>query len=360
MNTRAENLPPGPLPRGGGDSREVPRPSPHPPISRTLSLPSNAGVTEGSRRGRLFATTTAVTPRTRARASAATATGSRKRNWLGAPWWLYLLLLLGGLCMIVPFLWMLSTSFKPNPEIYTTNLIPQHPTFGNYTNVLRRTHFPRWFLNSLLIALLTTLSVAFFDSLAGYVLAKYNFPGKRAIFILILSTLMVPTEMLVLPWYLMSVNNHWVRGDVNGVGDYFAGYWCIMFPGLMSGFGVFLMRQFFESVPDDLFDAARIDGVGEFGLYWRIGMPSVRPALAALCIFTFLGNWNAFLWPLIITNADKLRTVPVGISFFSSDVGSAYDLIMASASLATLPVVIVFAIFQRQIIRGIALTGLKS
>jgi len=279
---------------------------------------------------------------------------------MGGPWWLYLLLLLGGLCMIVPFLWMLSTSFKPNPEIYTTNLIPQHPTLTNYTNVLEKTHFPRWFLNSLIIALVTTLSVAFFDSLAGFVLAKYNFPGKRAIFIMILSTLMVPTEMLVLPWYLMSVNRHWVRGDVAGIGDYLAGYWSIMFPGLMSGFGVFLMRQFFESVPDDLFDAARIDGVSEFGLYWRIALPSVRPALAALCIFTFLGNWNAFLWPLIITNADKLRTVPVGISFFSSDVGSAYDLIMASASLATLPVVIVFAIFQRQIIRGIALTGLKS
>lgn len=309
---------------------------------------------------RLLAVTSATTPVTRARASTSATTGTRRRNWLGGPWWLYLLLLLGGLCMIVPFLWMLATSFKPNPEIYTTNLIPQHPTLRNYTNVLEKTQFPRWFLNSLIIAAITTLSVAFFDSLVGFVLAKYNFPGKRAIFIMILSTLMVPTEMLVLPWYLMSVNNHWVRGDVGGIGDYAAGYWSIMFPGLMSGFGVFLMRQFFEGIPDDLFDAARLDGVSEFGLYWRIGLPSVRPAVAALCIFTFLGNWNAFLWPLIITNADKLRTVPVGISFFSSDVGSAYDLIMASASLATLPVVIVFAIFQRQIIRGVALTGLKG
>lgn len=315
---------------------------------------------EGGRGGRFFAATTTAAARTRTRAEMKAATGTRRRTWRGAPWWLYALLLLGGLCMIVPFLWMLSTSFKPNPEIYTTNLIPQHPTLTNYANVLGKTHFPRWFLNSLIIAAITTLSIAFFDSLTGFVLAKYNFPGKRAIFIMILSTLMVPTEMLVLPWYLMSVNNHWVRGDVTGIGDYAAGYWSIMFPGLMSGFGVFLMRQFFESIPDDLFDAARIDGVSEFGLYWRIGLPSVRPALAALCIFTFLGNWNAFLWPLIITNADKLRTVPVGISFFSSDVGSAYDLIMASASLATLPVVIVFAIFQRQIIRGIALTGLKA
>ena len=300
---------------------------------------------------------TVAVPRT------ATGTGERtrtRRSRLDAPVWLYALLLVGGLCMVVPFVWMLVTSFKPPPEIYALNFLPQNPTLGNYANVLGRTSFVRWFGNSLAIAAVTTLSVAFFDSLVGFVLAQYDFPGKRAIFVMILSTLMVPTEMLILPWYLMSVQNGWIRGDVTSVGDYLAGYWSIMFPGLMTGFGIFLMRQFFEGVPSDLFDAARIDGVGEFGLYWRVGLPSVRPALAALCIFTFLGNWNAFLWPLIVTNAEQLRTVPVGISFFSTDVGSAYELIMSAASMATLPVVIVFAIFQRQIIRGIALTGLKG
>jgi len=283
-----------------------------------------------------------------------------RRDWRHVPWWLYALLLLGGLCMIVPFVWMLVTSIKPSAEIYTTAILPKHPTLANYANVLRKTSFPRWFMNSLITAGLTTLSVALFDSLSGFVLALYDFPGKRVIFMLILSTLMVPTEMLVLPWYLMSVQNHWVRGDVTSIGDYAAGYWAIMFPGLVTGFGVFLMRQFFEGVPRDLFEAARLDGVSEFGLFWRVGLPSVRPAIAALCIFTFLGNWNAFLWPLIVTNADALRTVPVGIGFFSSDVGSAYDLIMSAASLATLPVVIVFALFQGQIVRGIALTGLRG
>lgn len=296
----------------------------------------------------------------RARIGVGGVAATRRRNWLGAPLWLYLLLLGGGLCMVIPFVWMLVTSFKPPPEIYTADFLPHNPTAENYTTVLRRTSFPRWFANSLIVATVTTLSVAFFDSLAGFVLAKYQFPGKRAIFIMILSTLMVPTEMLILPWYLMSVQNGWIRGDVASIGDYLAGYWAVMFPGLITGFGVFLMRQFFENIPDDLFDAARLDGVGEFGLFWRMGLPSVRPAIAALCIFTFLGNWNAFLWPLIVTNADVLRTIPVGISFFSSDVGSAYELIMSAASLATLPVVIVFAIFQRQIIRGIALTGLKG
>jgi len=303
----------------------------------------------------------AAVPVTSGAAMRATSGAKTRRGiWRDAPLWLYVVLLIGGLCMIAPFAWMLATSFKPSSEIYNTNLLPKQATLANYATVFNRTSFLRWFVNSLITASLTTLSVAFFDSLAGFALAKYDFPGKRAIFVLILSTLMVPTEMLVLPWYLMSVQNHWVRGDVQGVGDYAVGYWAIMFPGLMTGFGVFLMRQFFEAVPDELLDAARLDGVGEFGLFWRVGLPGVRPALAALCIFTFLGNWNAFLWPLIITNADKLRTVPVGIGFFSSDVGSAYELIMSSATLATLPVVIVFAIFQRQIIRGIALTGLRS
>jgi len=193
------------------------------------------------------------------------------------------------------------------------------------------------------------MSVAFFDSLAGFTLAKYRFPGQNIIFVFILSTLMVPTEMLVIPWFILSTNLNWVDT-----------YWGIMFPGVMTAFGVFLMKQFMEGVPSELLDAARIDGVSEFGLFWRIALPLVRPALAALCIFTFLGNWNAFLWPVIITEKMDMRTIPVGLSFFSGEAGSAWELIMAGASMATIPVLIVFAIFQRQIIKGIALTGLKG
>src|SRR2546422_8571824 len=144
---------------------------------------------------------------------------------------------------------------------------------------------------------------------------------------MILATLMIPTEMLVIPWYIMSSTYGWINS-----------YWGIMFPGLMSAFGVFLIRQFMSGVPDELLDAGRIDGVTEFGLYWRIALPQIRPALAALCIFTFLGNWNAFLWPLIVIQGADMRTLPVGIALFSGEAGSSWNLIMASSALAGLPV----------------------
>lgn len=262
----------------------------------------------------------------------------------------YVVLTALGVAMVFPFLWMIATSFKHPADIYTLSLLPSQPTLDNYITALTRFPFARWFGNSVLVASLTTLSVAFFDSLTGYVLAKLEFPFKSIIFVAILCTLMVPTEMLVIPWYILSVNYNWTDS-----------YWGIMFPGIMSAFGVFLMRQFMQTVPNELLDAGRIDGLGEFGLYWRIALPLVRPALAALCILTFLGNWNAFLWPLIVIQDPLMRTLPVGLSQFSyGEAGSRWELIMTGASIATLPVLIVFAVFQRQIIRGVALTGLKG
>jgi len=263
---------------------------------------------------------------------------------------LYALLTGVGIVMVFPFVWMVATSFKHPLDIYTLSLLPTEPTLDNYATALTGFPFPRWFGNSLLVAIVTTLSVAFFDSLAGYVLAKLEFPFKNVIFVAILCTLMVPTEMLVIPWYILSVDYHLTDT-----------YWGIMFPGLMSAFGVFLMRQFMQGVPNELLDAGRIDGVGEFGLFWRIALPTVTPAVAALCILTFLGNWNAFLWPLIVIQDPLMRTLPVGLSQFSyGEAGSRWELIMTGASIATVPVLIVFAIFQRFIIRGVALTGLKG
>ncbi|WP_243028787.1 carbohydrate ABC transporter permease [Thermus albus] len=260
-----------------------------------------------------------------------------------------LLLLLGSSLMVLPFLWMVLTSFKPFPELFELRFFPREPTWENYRVVLWETGFLRWFGNSLLVASLTTLSVLFFDSLAGYTLARLRFPGKNLIFVLILSTLMVPTEMLVIPWYVMSAEKGWINT-----------YWGLLFPGLITAFGVFLMRQFFESLPQDLFDAGRMDGLSEFGVFWRIGLPLVRPALAALGIFTFLGNWNAFLWPLIVVQTPEMRTLPVGIALFSGEAGTAWNLIMAASSLAVLPVLLVFFFFQRQIIEGVVLTGVKG
>jgi multiple sugar transport system permease protein len=261
----------------------------------------------------------------------------------------YLILAAGSVVVAFPFFWMLASSLKPMTEIFDLRFLPASPTLQNYAEVLTRTRFPRWFANSLIVAAITTLSVAFFDSLVGYSLAKLRFPGRDFIFVLILATLMIPTEMLVIPWYIMSSANGWINT-----------YWGIMFPGLISAFGIFLIRQFMSGVPDELLDAGRIDGVSEFGLYWRIALPQVKPAMAALCIFTFLGNWNAFLWPMIVIQTPDMRTLPVGIALFSGEAGSAWNLIMASSALAIVPVLLVFVMLQRQIIEGIVLTGLRS
>ena len=261
----------------------------------------------------------------------------------------YVLLTAGALIMVFPFVWMLLSSFKDAREVLSPAILPSRWTLASYIEVLTRTAFPRWFLNSLIVAVLNTASVLFFCALVGYVLARMRFPGKNVIFIAILSTLMVPTEMLVIPWFVMSAQFGWVDT-----------YWGLLFPGLIPGFGVFLMRQFFLTLPRDLFDAGRIDGVSEFGLFLRIGLPLVGPGLAALGIFAFIGNWNAFLWPLIVAQSAHMRTVPVGIALFSGEAGSAWHLIMATSSLAIIPVLIVFIVFQRQIIEGVVLTGVKG
>jgi multiple sugar transport system permease protein len=259
------------------------------------------------------------------------------------------LLLLGGVLMVTPIFYMLMTSLKFPHEVYELTVIPREPTLENYAFVLADGRFLRWFVNSLLIASIVTVSNVFFDSLVGYTLAKYRFRGRYVVFIAILSTLMIPTEMLVIPWYMMASSFGWLDT-----------MWGIMFPGMMSAFGVFLMKQFFETVPDDFLDAARVDGLNEFTIWWKIAMPLVTPALSALAIFTFLGNWTAFLWPLIVTNSPANYTIPVGLTTFSVESQIDWELIMTGASLATLPTLVVFLIFQRYIIRGVVMAGLKG
>ena len=261
----------------------------------------------------------------------------------------YVLLSVLGVVMAFPFIWMLLTAFKSIREIFSLNFLPQNWTLANFQEVLFRTDFPRWFGNSLIVAVVTTISVLFFCSLVGYVLARMRFKGKEVVFILILSTMMIPTEMLVIPWFVMSADYGWTNS-----------YWGIMFPGLITGFGVFLLRQFFQTLPVDLFDAGRLDGLSEWGLFWRVGLPLVGPGLSALGIFTFIGNWNAFLWPLIVISDRSMRTIPVGTALFSGEAATAYNLIMAASALAIIPVLIVFIIFQKQIVEGVVLTGVKG
>jgi multiple sugar transport system permease protein len=263
----------------------------------------------------------------------------------------YTVLILLSVVMVFPFFWMLMSSFKDATQIFHPRIVPEHPTLDNYAAILFSGHymFPKWFLNSAIVALTTTTSVLFFDSLLGYTLSKFNFPGKRVIFLLIISTLMIPTEMLVIPWYAMSRAMRW--GNT---------YWGVMFPGMISAFGVFLMRQFMTSIPNDLLDAARIDGMGELNIFLKIAMPLVTPALATLAIFNFIGNWNAFLWPLIVASKPRMFTLPVGLANFSGEAGSDWHLIMTGATISMIPLIIIFVIFQKQIVRGIAMTGLKG
>ena len=260
----------------------------------------------------------------------------------------YLVLTLGIVPMLFPFVWMVLTSLKPFQEVFSLNLLPSNPTLANYVQLFSRTLFPRWFLNSTIVAAITVASVLFFDSLVGYTLAKLPFPGKNVVFVLILSTLFVPTEMLVLPWYQMSAQYGWLDT-----------YWGIMFPGIMTAFGVFLMRQAFATLPDELLDAGRIDGLSEFGIFLRVALPLVKPSLAALAILTFIGNWNAYLWPLIVSESREMYTLPVGLSLFSGEVGAQWNLITAGSAVAVIPMMIVFIIFQRHILEGVVRSGLK-
>ena len=261
----------------------------------------------------------------------------------------WLLLFGGGLLMVTPLAFMFATSLKDSSEIYDLAFFPAHPTLGNYVTVLSDGRFLRWFANSFGIAVAVTLSNVFFDSLVGYTLAKFQFRGRYLVFIAILSTLMIPTEMLVIPWYVMAKNFGWLDS-----------YWGIMFPGMMTAFGTFLMKQFFETVPNDFLEAARIDGLNEFAIFWRIAMPLVTPALSALAIFTFLSNWTAFIWPLIVTTSKELYTLPVGLTSFAVESQVQWELIMTGAALATLPTLTVFLLLQRYIVRGVVLAGLKG
>lgn len=262
---------------------------------------------------------------------------------------IYALLIIGSIVMLFPFVWMLSTSFKLPSEVYDLSIIPKTFTLSNYRTVLMSNMFGRWFINSLFVAIVSTITTVFFASMVGYAFAKKKFPGQNFFFLMILSSLMVPVEMLIIPWYITAVKNGWTNS-----------YWGIMFPGLITAFGVFLMKQFMEGVPTDMLDAARIDGMNELSIWWYIAMPQVRSAIAALGIFTFLGSWNAFLWPVIIIDSPAMRTLPVGISLFATENAANWHLSMTAASIALIPVLIVFAIFQKHIIEGITITGMKG
>ncbi|KIL40882.1 sugar ABC transporter permease [Gordoniibacillus kamchatkensis] len=268
----------------------------------------------------------------------------------GAAIVIHFVLCVGILVVAMPFVWMVLSSFKTLPEFYTFKFLPKSWTLEAYQHIFAHTKYVRWYGNSFIVAIVVTVSELFFASLVGYTLAKHRFKGNKIIFILILSTMMVPTELLVIPWYVMSTALGWTDT-----------YWSIMFPGMIQAYSVFLMRQFMLSVPDDLIAAGRIDGMSEFGIFLKVVLPQVTSALGALAILAFLGNWNAYLWPVIAITSENMRTLPVGMSLFSTaDAGGLqWNLIMAMSTMAVVPIIIVYFIFQRRIVEGISLTGLK-
>ena len=264
----------------------------------------------------------------------------------------YIILILGIVYTLAPFLWMLSTSFKSATEIVRLppTLIPEKFTVRSYETIFADPRVPlaRFYLNSIIVSVTIVSMVLFTSSLAGFVFAKYQFFGKNFFFTLILATMMIPFQVVMIPLYLVLV---WF-----GITD---SLWGLIVPGATSAFGIFLMRQFIESLPTELIDAARIDGASEFGIYARIVLPQMGAALATLGIFQFMGTWNDYLWPLIVITTTERRTLPIMLTWYNSQHGARADLTMAASVLVILPILVIYFMFQRWIVRGIALTGFK-
>jgi len=264
---------------------------------------------------------------------------------------LYLAVSFGAIVMLVPFIYALSGSLTPERELFTTPIqwIPAQPQWQNYVLPFQN-NYARYFLNSAIVSLIQTVSPLLLCSLAGYSLAKFNYPGRTFVFVFILSTIMLPLQVTLIPAFLIVKQFGWVNT--------YAG---LVVPGLATTFGTFLMRQFFLGVPSEYIDAARIDGASEPAIYWRIMIPMIRAPLGALAIFSFTGSWNSFLWPLVIINDDQMRTIPLGIVFyFGATRVPEYGQLLAVSLLATLPVLAVFLIMQREFMKGAALSGLKG
>jgi multiple sugar transport system permease protein len=264
---------------------------------------------------------------------------------------LYFCLSIGALLMLAPLLWMVFASFMSLKEILSIPpvLIPGEINFGNYKEVFSQIPFFRFFCNSVIVAVITIISVLLTSALGGYAFAKFDFPGKKILFLLVLGTMMIPFQVRMIPLYVMLHNWGWT--------DSYKG---LIIPGLVEAFGIFLMRQFMQSIPNDLLDAARIDGASEPYIFFRIVLPLTGPALSALTIFTLIGNWESFLWPMIVTNSERLYTLPIGLAMFSGRYISHTEIQMAAATLTVLPLVVAFLILQKKFIQGVALTGLKG
>jgi multiple sugar transport system permease protein len=264
---------------------------------------------------------------------------------------LHTVLIAGLAIMIAPFVWMVLSSFKGEGEVRRTppTWLPADPTLANYRELFERLDFPLYFTNSVIVAVLVTAGNLLICSATGYALAKLRFLGRRALFVLVLGNLMVPPMATFVPQFVLASN----LGLVNT----FAG---LVLPNLALAVNVFLMRQFILSIPDDLLESARVDGAGEWRIYWRIVLPLTGPALATVGILTFLGSWNNFLWPLVVATTEDKYTLPVALALYSVGQNQTqYGLLLAGSVTIILPILVIFAVLQRHFVRGIATTGLK-
>ncbi len=253
----------------------------------------------------------------------------------------------------MPLVYMFSQAFTPEAEVrnWPVEYIPRNPTLDSFRLLVTWPNLPimRWMLNSFIVSISVTALVLIINSLTAYAFSRLEFPGRDFLFILVLGTLMIPGEVTLIPTFIIMRNLEWLDT-----------YNALIWPAGAGVFGIFLLRQFFQSIPKELEDASIIDGCGKFGTYWRIILPLSKSALIALGIFTFLGSWNDLFWPLIALNSNEMRTLPVGLSILQHEGYTMQGLSMAAAALTTLPVLILYAIFQRHIIEGVMVTGLTG
>ena len=266
-------------------------------------------------------------------------------------WLLYTVVTLGFVAVVTPFVWMILGGFKTQGELLRVppTWWPENPTLDNYRSLFSQQGFLRYFANSTFVAVCVTTANVIFCSMVGYALAKLTFRGKKLVFALVMGTLMVPGMVTFVPLFVLVTNL--------GLTDTYLG---LILPFLVTPFGVFLMRQFIVGLPDDLLDAGRIDGAGELRIFRQIILPLCGPAVATLGILTFLGSWNSFLWPLVVAQTQEHYTLPVALALFANGQNvTNYGLLLAGATVVVVPILVVFLIFQRRFIEGIATTGIK-
>jgi len=280
-----------------------------------------------------------------------TGTRSYRLSHLAGRGVLYLILTAGSLTMILPFFWMLATSLKTPPEAlrFPPTFIPEIFDFSNYVEAWRAVPFLTYFLNTIFVAFSVMLLVLTTSSLAAYAFARMEFPGRETIFLLFLSMMMVPMPVYLVPSYVILSRLGWVDS-----------YYALIVPWAAHVFSIFWLRQHFRTIPNDLYDAATIDGCSRFGFLWRIMIPLSKSILVAVALFSLIGSWNSFMWPLVVTNSVSKRIIQVGLAYFSTEQGTQYTLMMAAATFCIAPLLILFFIAQKQIISSFARSGLKE